>query len=200
VALHRLTTITIGVPDVAAAAAYYEEFGLAPKGDTRFATLDGGEQLHLVPSRRRRLIELGIGVDDADDLGRVAAGLGRLDVAVERTPAALTATDPGTGVRVLVQAAERIRQTAAPPSNMNGPGRANRLVPAARPAPSRRSERRTAGSTGPRGTGAPPHAASSCGWSRQPPGRPRGAIAFLPELPQAPETPSGRCYFPAAAR
>ena len=125
-ALHRLTTITIGVPDVAAAAAYYEEFGLAPKGDTRFTTLDGGEQLHLVPSRRRRLIELGIGVDDADDLGRVAAGLGRLDVAVERTPAALTATDPGTGVRVLVQAAERIRQTAPPPSNMNGPGRANR--------------------------------------------------------------------------
>ena len=36
-ALHRLTTITIGVPNVAATAAYYEEFGLTPTGGARFA-------------------------------------------------------------------------------------------------------------------------------------------------------------------
>ena len=47
-ALHRLTTITLGVPDVAPVAAYYEEFGLAPLGDSRFATADGGEQLRIV--------------------------------------------------------------------------------------------------------------------------------------------------------
>src|SRR5262252_3225033 len=45
VALHRLTTITIGVPDVASTAAYYEEFGLRPTADAGFATVDGGEQL-----------------------------------------------------------------------------------------------------------------------------------------------------------
>jgi hypothetical protein len=28
--LHRLTGLTMGVPDVPAAAAYYTEFGLAP--------------------------------------------------------------------------------------------------------------------------------------------------------------------------
>ena len=112
-ALHRLTSITIGVPDVAATAAYYEEFGLAPTGDGRFATVDGGEQLRLVAAPRRRLVELGIGADDADDLGRIAAALARLGVAVERTPAALVAVDPGTDVRVVVRIAERIEQRGA---------------------------------------------------------------------------------------
>ena len=63
-ALHRLTSIIIGVPNVAPTAAYYEEFGLTPTGNGRFASTDGGEQLSLVSAPRRRLMELGIGVDD----------------------------------------------------------------------------------------------------------------------------------------
>jgi len=46
--LHRLTSITLGVPNVAETAYYYESFGLTPVGDAaapRFATQDGGEQL-----------------------------------------------------------------------------------------------------------------------------------------------------------
>ena len=43
--LHRLTTITLGVPDPAPVAAYYAEFGLTALGDGRFASADGGEQL-----------------------------------------------------------------------------------------------------------------------------------------------------------
>ncbi len=125
-ALHRLTSITIGVPDVAANAAYYEEFGLAPLGEGRFATVDGGEQLRLVPSPRRRLVELGLGADDADDVARVAAALDRLGVPSERTPAALTAVDPGTAVRVVIRVAERVRQAAAAVPPTNGPGRPER--------------------------------------------------------------------------
>lgn len=121
-ALHRLTTLTIGVPDVAPAAAYYEEFGLAPLGDGRFATVDGGEQLRLVAAPVRRALELGLGCDDADDLGRLAAALGRLGVPVERAGEAIAATDPGTRVRVTVAVAPRIQPpaVAAPPTN--GPG------------------------------------------------------------------------------
>src|SRR5438093_9100626 len=111
-ALHRLTSITIGVPDVAATAAYYEDFGLTPARSGRFATADGGEQLGLVASTRRRLIELGIGVDDADDLDRVAARLTGVGVRVEREASSVTAVDPGTHVRVVLRTAERIRQTA----------------------------------------------------------------------------------------
>lgn len=120
-ALHRLTSVTIGVPDLASAAAYYEEFGLTPAGSGRFATADGGEQLVLVQSQPRRLIEVGIGAGDADDLGRIAAALARLGVAVERAPGSLVAVDPGTRVRVVVRVAERIEQRTAP-ARTNGPG------------------------------------------------------------------------------
>jgi catechol 2,3-dioxygenase-like lactoylglutathione lyase family enzyme len=126
--LHRLTTITIGVPDVASTAAYYEEFGLTPSGAGRFATADGGEQLRLVPAPQRRLLELGVGADDPDDLARIAAAFAGLAIAVERTPAALVAVDPGTGVRVVVSVAERIRQPGTAPSAANGPGRLDRVT------------------------------------------------------------------------
>ena len=66
-ALHRLTRITIGVPNVEETAGYYTEFGLtegtaegtADGAEGRhFSTGDGGEQLTLVPTPRRRLVEL----------------------------------------------------------------------------------------------------------------------------------------------
>ncbi len=125
-ALHRLTSIAIGVPEVAPAAAYYADFGLVPLGDDRFATRDGGEQLRLVRTPRRRLVELGIGADDADDVARVASRLEKLRVAVERTPDAVVAADAGTGVRVVVRTAERIRAEPMPPAATNGPGRVDR--------------------------------------------------------------------------
>lgn len=125
-ALHRLTRITLGVPAVASVAAYYEEFGLMPLGDGRFATGDGGEQLRLVQAPTRRLVELGIGADDADDLGRIAAALTDLGVAVERSPEAVSATDGGTRVRVVVRVVPRLQQTPVPASATNGPGRRDR--------------------------------------------------------------------------
>ncbi len=125
-ALHRLTHLTVGVPDVAATAAYYEEFGLTPTGDGRFATVDGGEQLRLVAAPTRRPLELGVGADDADDLARVAATLRRLDVAVAQTDDAVTAVDRGTRVRVVLTVAPRIAADAAAPASSNGPGYANR--------------------------------------------------------------------------
>ncbi len=127
-ALHRLTSITIGVPEVAPVAAYYEEFGLAPLGDDRFGTADGGEQLRLVPTPTRRLVELGIGVEDADDLGRIAASLARLGVTVEQRSSGLVATDAGTRIRVVVRIAPRLEQRAIPASVSNGPGRRDRVT------------------------------------------------------------------------
>ena len=71
--LHGLTSMTLGVPDVDAVASYYEDFGLRRVGDRPgrglvLATAEGGEQLALRPSERRRLLEIGIGADDPDDL------------------------------------------------------------------------------------------------------------------------------------
>jgi catechol 2,3-dioxygenase-like lactoylglutathione lyase family enzyme len=120
-----LTKITIGVPNVAPTAAYYEEFGLRPIAAGRLASADGGEQLELVPAPSRRLVELGIGVDDADDVARVAAALATLGVNAERTASSVVAVDPGTEVRVAVTIADRIQGASAAVST-NGPGRADR--------------------------------------------------------------------------
>ena len=125
-ALHRLTSVTIGVPDVGAARAFYRDFGLEEREPGRLATAAGGEQLRLVPAPRRNLLELGIGVDDADDLGWIAANLKRLDVATEREARALRATEPVTGIRVVVEIAERIAEPAEPALPTNGPGRCAR--------------------------------------------------------------------------
>lgn len=61
------------MPDVAATAAYYLDFGLAPVGETsaggrRFATRDGGEQLRITYAPPRWLLSMGVGELDRDDL------------------------------------------------------------------------------------------------------------------------------------
>jgi len=124
--LHRLTSITIGVPDVDAARVFYRDFGLAEREPGRFGTAAGGEQLRLMTAPRRNLLELGIGVDDPEDLGRIAARLERLGVAVEREARALRVTEPVTGIKIVVEMAERIVQPAEPARAMNGPGRTER--------------------------------------------------------------------------
>lgn len=111
--LHRLTEIAIGVPNVEETAAYYAEFGLTPTG-TGFRTADGGEQLRIRHSPHRRLLSLGIGVDDPDDLGRITASLAGLGVDSRRDGDTLRAADPVTGLDVTVSVAPRLVQTPTP--------------------------------------------------------------------------------------
>ncbi|PRY44670.1 VOC family protein [Umezawaea tangerina] len=126
--LHRLTSITMGVPNVAETAAYYAEFGLQPTtGGTTFSTVDGGEQLRVADSARRRLLELGVGADDPDDLDRVATDLERLGFPVTRTAMSVSTLDPGTGTRVEVAIASRLVQPEVPAPRYNGPGRHDRV-------------------------------------------------------------------------
>ena len=129
-ALHRLTRVTIGVPDVTATAEYYADFGLDPgsaPGGASFRTADGGEQLRLVPAPRRRLVELRIGADDPDDLARIAAELARLDVPAHRDATTLTARDAGTEVTVVVEIAARLDQPETPTPPYNSPGHLGRV-------------------------------------------------------------------------
>src|SRR6266851_6724037 len=132
-ALHRLTSVSIGVPNVAETATYYEEFGLTRLEGNWFATVDGGEQLRLVPSPRRRLVELGIGAADRDDLDAAAARLAAVGADVKQTPDAVTATDPGTGVRVVLSVADALSSHPAPVIAQNAPGRPDRGTSRAEP-------------------------------------------------------------------
>lgn len=127
-ALHRLARFTMGVPDVDATASYYADFGLTPLGRGQFATTDGGEQLRIVQAPRRRLEELVVAADDADDLGRIAAALDRLDVLYTRGPHSLRAADLGTEVTVTVEVRPRIVQSAVVPVPLNGPGMVERAT------------------------------------------------------------------------
>jgi len=125
--LHRLTKVTIGVPNVAETIGYYTEFGLEHLGDGSFATRDGGEQLRIVNSPVRRLVELGIGVDDADDTARIAARLDRLGVPRSLGDGELTALEPVTGFIARIEIAPRLAQDRIEPTPYNGPGRVDRL-------------------------------------------------------------------------
>ncbi|MYW90403.1 dioxygenase [Amycolatopsis rubida] len=124
--LHRLTSLAIGVPDVDATAAYYRDFGLADLGGHRYGTVDGGEQLRLAPAERRRLLELGVGVHDQDDLGRIGAQLDKLGVAYRTDATSLTVEDPHSALTVVVAIAPEVRQEPAPVAATNGPGRVGR--------------------------------------------------------------------------
>jgi catechol-2,3-dioxygenase len=127
--MHRLTSITLGVPDVEGVAGYYEDFGLAPVGDgsaKRFATVEGGEQLKLTYSPLRRLVELGVGVDDPDDLDRIESSLAKLDVVGKRDEASLRVLDPNSNLEVVLEVAPHLVQTPVDQAPYNGPGRPSR--------------------------------------------------------------------------
>src|SRR2546430_17735813 len=116
--MHGLTSMTLGVPDVDAVASYYEDFGLRRVGDRPdrglvLATTEGGEQLALRPSERRRLLEIGIGADDPDDLSRIEASLLPLGGEVERDAGGLRVRGPDSAPQVNVQVGTRITEAAA---------------------------------------------------------------------------------------
>ncbi|MEU0508016.1 MULTISPECIES: VOC family protein [Amycolatopsis] len=127
--LHRLTSITLGVPDVRSTAAYYADFGLTPVAPplgapnvARFSTVDGGEQLAIAYAPRRRLLDLGVGVDDPDDLDRVARAMERLGIEIVRSSTSVEAIDSGTQVRVRVEIAPHVESEPTPAPAYNTPG------------------------------------------------------------------------------
>ncbi len=107
-ALHRLTSLTVAVPDVEAATTFYVDFGLEDRGDGRLATRDGGEQLRLVPAAERAPRRLGLGVDDPDDLDRLAAALAAAGLAAERVGDTLHTAEPVTGLPLDLEVAPRL--------------------------------------------------------------------------------------------
>lgn len=135
-ALHRLTSITLGVPDVAASAGFFRDFGLTDAdgadAGASLATRDGGAQLELVAATTRRLLRLGVGAEDGDDLARIAdrvaaTGLGEVR---ESSDERLVVREPVTGLAVEVTVAEPYRAPDVVHA-VNRPGAVERVdVPA----------------------------------------------------------------------
>ena len=125
--LHGLASVTIGVPDPGATAAYYTDFGLTPGQQGWLRTTDGGDQLRLVPRPFRQLVELVVRAGDHDDLHRAADALGRLGISSVLEGDELTSTEPVVGTRVVMRVAPPLEQQVVPAVSYNGPGRLERL-------------------------------------------------------------------------
>lgn len=118
-ALHRLTSITLGVPDVGASSAFFGDFGLDAAavggergGSSVLSTRDGGEQIELVAAPVRSLQRLGVGAEHADDLAAIAARGERAGALVESAADRVVLAEPVTGLAVEVTVAAPY--TAAP--------------------------------------------------------------------------------------
>lgn len=127
-ALHRLTSITLAVPDLAASGEFFEAFGLTKERAGWFATRDGGNQLELVESPRRNLMRLGVGASDQDDLERIArrvetSGLGRIE---SSAVGQLILIEPVTGLAIDVTVADVLDPVPIPTEPVNSPARTAR--------------------------------------------------------------------------
>jgi catechol 2,3-dioxygenase-like lactoylglutathione lyase family enzyme len=123
-AIHRLSQVTIGVPDPVATGAFYTDFGLAETRPGWFATTDGGEQLHLVETPRRRLVEITLGCGDLTDIEQLEPQLGRLGlpIAPSRVGDALIVVEPATQTRVRIEVSPPVSPTPRAQARFNSPG------------------------------------------------------------------------------
>jgi catechol 2,3-dioxygenase-like lactoylglutathione lyase family enzyme len=126
--LHRLTDLTLGVPNVSETVEYYTTFGLIAQpsldpGEHWFGTVNGGpKQLCIVEAPIRRLLSLGIGADDPDDLARIGASLQRFGAPTRIENGQLKTVEPVTSLDVNVSVAPRVQQEPVPLPPYNTPG------------------------------------------------------------------------------
>jgi len=125
-ALHRLASVTVAVPDVAATSIFYRDFGLTETAPGVFATALGGEQLRLVAGARRRLVGIALATDSPDDIDRIAARLQHLGIAAQHNGAAVESADVAAGIAVRVSVLPRLQPAPEPRTPYNGPGRRDR--------------------------------------------------------------------------
>jgi catechol 2,3-dioxygenase-like lactoylglutathione lyase family enzyme len=120
--LHRLASVTIGVPNVASTRDYYVQFGLSLDDDGWLRTAEGGRQLRIVEAPTRRLIHVHVGADNQDDVARVRHQLAALGNQADGDADHVAAVEPATGVAVTVSVQRRLSQSPTPPPPYNAPG------------------------------------------------------------------------------
>ena len=69
-----------------------------------------GEQLRISHAPSRRLLSIGVGAQDRDDLDRVRSGLARLDIPCTDDGDRVTARDPHSRLEVSVRVAPPVRR------------------------------------------------------------------------------------------
>lgn len=125
-ALHRLTSITLGVPSPTDSGSFFRQFGLDETSPGRFSTRDGGEQLILEENPRRSLHRLGLGALDGDDIERIERNISAWSTSIspERSidshgQPMLTVREPVTGLRIEVTVAAPLAASTVARSKVN---------------------------------------------------------------------------------
>src|SRR5207253_4349643 len=81
----------------------------------------------LVPSARRRLVEVVFGVSDVDEVRTISSRLQELDVTADSAADAVATLDPGTQVRFVARVMPALTQRPPIPAKPNWPGLATRI-------------------------------------------------------------------------
>lgn len=126
-AIHNVQRVVLGVPNLEQTAGFYRDFGLEQTRGYVFSTVDGGEQLELVHSPKRRLVRATFGAESPEDLEQIASSLREINVRFKADDDALLTQDPGTGTGVTVTLVPSVRQALTPTPLINGPGRLDRI-------------------------------------------------------------------------
>lgn len=120
--LHRLLSITVGVPRPAELAEFYGEVGLATNATGEVSSPDGGTQVIIEEAPFRRLVGVDVGAADERDLDVIDARFEQLGITADRHDGMLSAVDPTSQVRVRVSVAAPISQQPTPVVVDNRPG------------------------------------------------------------------------------
>ena len=127
-ALHRLDSIRVAVPDVARQTAFYAEAGfVSDSSGSRFGGSEGGHQVQLEESTFRRLLDVNILAHDTTDLSIIKSRLTGLGVDVSMNDDTLSAVDPATRVLFSVRPGVAPARATLAPTAYNGPSRNERV-------------------------------------------------------------------------
>ena len=139
-ALHRLVSMRVGVPDPAALGAFYDEMQLTRATADGFTGSEGGPVVQLEQYPFRRLLEVTAGADDESHVAAAASRLTEAGLHPVVTDGVLSVVDPASQVTLRIEVAEPFTQSAIPRADENAPGltvrhnaRANGVFGAARP-------------------------------------------------------------------
>lgn len=156
-ALHRLLSMEIGVPEPAVLDAFYAGIGLSGDAGT-WGGSEQPDQIRVVEAPYRQLHDMTIGCDDESDLAAAAERLDALGVKSETGGGRLRVTDPVNKWRVTVVPTERFEIGEQPVRVRNRPGHRPRvgsraeLITETTPRPPRRLGHVVVGTPDPVGT------------------------------------------------
>ena len=127
-ALHRLDSIRVAVPDAARQRAFYEEAGfIAGESGASFGGSDGGQQVQLEEGGFRRLLNVNLLASDTTDISIITSRLTGLGIEPRIVDDTLRAIDPATRVEFSVRPGVAPALTKLSATVYNGPGRNERI-------------------------------------------------------------------------